>query len=217
MKKHRYVTKLFPVILAVLTVTVNSPAADSMLSGKALADALRQGGYTIYFRHAATDWSRDDHVMLEGDWTSCDADRMRQLSDEGREQARRIGEAIQRLDIPVGRILSSEYCRARETAQLMNLGPVLPTRSLMNTRVAYLVGGQKEVVIRAQEEIGRHPVKGTNTILVAHGNLMHAATGAYTDEGGAAVFLPMGDGTFTLVAQISSEHWVRLADRYGYR
>jgi broad specificity phosphatase PhoE len=210
MQRHRYVVILLLVMLSLLTLTVKSSTADNRLSGIALVDALRQGGYTIYFRHAATDWTRDDYVMAEGDWTSCDPDRMRQLTNEGRDQARRIGEAIRALDIPVGRILSSEYCRARETAKLMNLGYVSPTRSLMNTRVANLVGGDKAVILRAQQEIGRHPVEGTNTVLVAHGNLMRAATGFYTDEGGAAVFAPIGDGDFTLVALIASEEWTRL-------
>lgn len=35
--------------------TVRADSED-LLSGKALVDALRQGGYVLYFRHAATDW-----------------------------------------------------------------------------------------------------------------------------------------------------------------
>jgi phosphohistidine phosphatase SixA len=214
---RKYVSRAVPRIAALLLLAAAAAtyAAENKLSGKALVDALRRGGYTIYFRHAATEWSQDDHVLAEGDWRSCDPDRMRQLSDEGRAQALRIGEHIRSLNIPVSRVLSSEYCRTRETARLMDLGPVSPTRTLMNMRAAGFAGGREAVVERARQEIGRRPEKGANTVLVAHGNLMEAASGAYTDEGGAAVFAPGGDGTFTLVALVAAEDWARLAGEFA--
>jgi phosphohistidine phosphatase SixA len=64
---------------------------------------------------------------------------MRQLSAKGRAAAQRIGAAIRRLDIPIGRVLASEYCRTRETARLMNLGPVGTTREITNIRGVELV------------------------------------------------------------------------------
>ena len=74
-----------------LAPAVKPPAAENLLAGGGLVDALRQGGYTIYFRHTATDWSGEDQVIAEGYWKSCDPGKMRQLSDAGRAQARRIG------------------------------------------------------------------------------------------------------------------------------
>jgi phosphohistidine phosphatase SixA len=190
---------------------VQAPAQDQ-LSGQALIAALRQGGYNIYFRHAATDWSQHDQVETAGDWKSCDPARMRQLSAAGREVARRIGAAIRRLKIPIGRVLSSEYCRARQTAQSMGLGPVTATRAIMNTRAAEFAGGLDAVTERARRALATPPETGTNTVLVAHGNLMRAASGAYTGEGGAVVFAPQKDGGFRLVAQLMPEDWERLAD-----
>jgi len=202
-------------LLAVLTVSATSADAKELLSGHALVYALRQGGYVIYFRHATTDWSQEDQVSVEGDWTSCDPDRMRQLSDDGRTVARRIGEAIRSLKIPVGRVLSSEYCRTRETAQLMNIGSVEPTRTIMNMRVADMVGGPEAVTLRAQQHLGNPPKPGTNTVIVAHGNLMRAATGEYTDEAGAGVFVPLGAGKFRLVALLPPTTWQLLIDQFG--
>jgi len=196
---------------AFLTIAAGQATAKELLSGQALIEALRQGGYNIYFRHAATDWSQHDQVETEGDWMSCNLTKMRQLSAEGREVARRIGVAIRRLDIPVGRVLSSEYCRARETAQLMALGPVTATRAIMNTRAAEFVGGLDAVIGRARRVLATQPKTGTNTVLVAHGNLMQAASGAYSGEGGAVVFAPQKDGEFRLVAQLMPEDWERLA------
>ncbi|MHC4456635.1 MAG: histidine phosphatase family protein, partial [Planctomycetota bacterium] len=117
---------------ALLAFAVDPAHTQDVLSDEALVTALRRGGYNIYFRHAATDWSQNDQVTAEGDWTSCDPARMRQLSAEGRVVAQRIGAAIRRLDIPIGHVLASEYCRTRETAQLMDLGPVRTTRAIIN-------------------------------------------------------------------------------------
>ena len=200
---------------AVVVLASGYCLAQEEISGRDLVDALRRGGYIIYFRHAATDWSQDDYVSADGEWTSCDPARMRQLSDQGRADARKIGEAIRRLGIPVGRVLSSEYCRTRQTAQLMDLGPVVPTRAIMNMRVADMVGGNEAVIERAQRELARKPKTGTNTILVAHGNLMRAASGAYTGEAGAGIFTPHGGKSFQLVSLLEPDQWQALADQFA--
>ncbi|MBW2431389.1 MAG: hypothetical protein JRF56_20725 [Deltaproteobacteria bacterium] len=60
---------------------VAAAQSSAELEGQALAAALRKGGYNIYFRHAAIDWSQNDRVLKECHWASCDSGRMRQLSD----------------------------------------------------------------------------------------------------------------------------------------
>ena len=206
-----------PSLLALLWATVGPVFGQNTLPDEALVEALRRGGYNIYFRHAATDWSRQDQVTAVGDWTSCDPNRMRQLSDEGRETARQIGTAIRRLGIPIGQVFSSEYCRAWQTATAMDLGPTQKTRAVMNLRAAPYVGGPEAVTERARRAIGTPPPEGANTVFVAHGNLMQAVSGAYTGEAGAVVFAPRGNGKFKLVAQLTPDDWKALADRYGDR
>ena len=103
--------RLLSVVLA-LALLPTWPLSGAELSGPDLIAALRAGGYNIYFRHAATDWSDGDRVEGLGDWTSCEREKMRQLSDEGRQSARAVGAAMRALGIPVAAVLSSEYCRA---------------------------------------------------------------------------------------------------------
>jgi broad specificity phosphatase PhoE len=212
MKIQRYVF-LFICLFAAAAIPART---QSQLYGKALVDALRQGGYNIYFRHAATDWSQDDRVAVEGDWSSCDPERMRQLSAEGRAVAQRIGEAIRRLSIPIARVFSSEYCRTRETAQYMDLGSVSSTHAVMNMRAAEFVGGRHALIDRARRALSEPPPEGTNSVFVAHGNLLQAISGAYTGEAGAAIFAPRGKGKFRLVAQLAPEDWRLLVRQFAH-
>ena len=199
-------------VLSLLLLAGPSRATGS-LPDAALIEALRAGGYNIYFRHAATDWGQDDRVELTGDWTSCDPAEMRQLSSQGRATARRIGDIIRALGVPVAKVLSSEYCRAWETARLMDLGPVTKTRDIMNMRVLAYVGGRDAVIRRAQRVFAQPPAEGANVVIVGHGNLMRAATDAYAGEGGSGVYAPRpgSEQGFELVARLSPDDWMRLA------
>jgi broad specificity phosphatase PhoE len=208
--------RFFPLValLGAFSLITGFPAAAQTLSGEALVRALADGGYNIYFRHAATDWGNNDNVSQAGDWKSCDPDRMRQLSDAGRDTAKRIGDAMRALGVPVGAVISSEYCRAAETARLLGFGEPRMTTDIMNMRAASFVGGRAAVVERAQRVLATPPAPGVNRVIVGHGNLMRAATGAYPSEGGSGIFRPdAGDNRgFVIVAELAAEDWMRLAN-----
>lgn len=197
---------------AAVFVCAAIPAAEIM-SGAELVDALRQGGYNIYFRHAQTDWSQSDRIDKAGDWKSCDPSRVRQLSAAGRDTARAVGEAIRALDIPVGRVLASPYCRAVDTVRLMDLGAVETTTDVMNLRAADYIGGRDTVVETARELLATPPPAGTNTVIAAHGNVARAATPVYPGEAEAVIFRPDGTGGFIFVGRLEPEQWRTLADR----
>lgn len=179
-----------------------------------LIEELRAGGYNLYFRHTATDWSRHDQVREAGDWTSCDPSRMRQLSQEGQAAARAIGEAIRALRIPVGKVLSSPYCRTVQTARLMDLGPIETTNDVMNLRVADYFGGRDVIVAAARARLATPPDAGTNTVIVAHGNVAREATPVYPGEGEGVVFEPDGQGGFRYVGRLAPSDWARLTETW---
>ncbi len=200
------------VFLCLLALTPGAVLAAGP-SQSELVEKLRGGGYTIYFRHAATDWSQPDRVGKAGDWRSCDDTRMRQLSDAGRATAKRVGEAMQALKIPVGEVLSSEYCRAVETAELLDVGPVTTTPDIMNLRAAEYVGGRDAAVGAYRAIIAKPPPEGANRVIAAHGNLSRAATGAYPGEGGAVIIMadPAAEHGFRVIGQLDPDDWARLA------
>jgi len=203
------VSILLLAVLALLPVSVDRVAAQTApaLSDEALVQTLREGGFNIYFRHAATDWSQSDEVSKAGDWLSCDSSRMRQLSADGRQTSINIGDAIRALGLPVGKVMASPYCRTVETAELMRLGAVEATTDVMNLRVAGYFGGRGEIVRSAQMRLSTKPALGTNTIIVAHGNVAQAATPVYPGEGEAVIFQPDGEGGFRYIARIAADDW----------
>jgi broad specificity phosphatase PhoE len=191
-------------------LSVAMTQAGTTLHDQDLIDALRVGGYNIYFRHAATDWSQSDQVVKAGDWTSCEPDKIRQLAERGRQTARAIGDAIRALNIPVGRVLASPYCRTMETANLLRLGDVTTTTAIMNTRVAEYFGGKDAIAARARQRLSTPPPAGTNTVLVAHGNVLLEATGVYPQEAEAIIFRPQCNGNYCVVARLSLAEWEQL-------
>ncbi|MDZ7749668.1 MAG: histidine phosphatase family protein [Halofilum sp. (in: g-proteobacteria)] len=195
--------------LLVLLVAVPRPlpaAADA----RALVERLRDGGHVLYFRHASTDWSTSDDVRAEGDWTSCDPGRMRQLSQQGRDNARAVGAAMRRLGVPVDAVYASPYCRCVQTAELLDLGPVTTTRDVLNARAARYVGGREALRATARRRLGTPPPAGSNSVIVAHGNVFLLAAGQRPPEGGAAVVRPTGDARFDVLGTITADDWLRL-------
>ena len=209
------VSILLLAVLTLLPLTVDRIAAQTAptLSDEALVQALREGGFNIYFRHAATDWSQSDEVSKAGDWSSCDSSRMRQLSAEGRQTSSNIGDAIRALGLPVGKVMASPYCRTVETAELMRLGAVEATTDVINLRVASYFGGRGVIIGNAQVRLSTKPAAGTNTVIVAHGNVAQAATPVYPGEGEAVIFKPDGAGEFRYIARIAPDDWSRIIAR----
>jgi len=203
------------VVSLVASATVESSESSAALTGAPLVRALEGGGYNIYFRHAATDWTQSDDVRQAGDWISCDPSRIRQLSAQGRRSARRVGAAVRALGIPIGRVLASPYCRTLDTARLMGFAGVETSDDVMNLRVSDYFGGSEAIARRTRARLAVQPLPGTNTLLVAHGNVVRLATGVYPAEGEATVFQPIGDAGFVYIGRLLPEEWTRLAQEFA--
>ncbi|MGD8429625.1 MAG: histidine phosphatase family protein [Ectothiorhodospiraceae bacterium] len=208
---HR-ATHLFALLIVVCLLLPSSATANT--EPQQLVDSLRAGGYVLYFRHAQTDWSQSDRVAGEGSWTSCDPARMRQLSDEGRATARHVGAAIRRLGIPVHRVYASEYCRSLQTAELLDVGPVIATRDILNARAAEFVGGREMLARTARKRLSTPAPSGTNTVLVAHGNVFLLVAGMRPPEAGSVVVKPLGNGEFKIVGVLTADDWSRLGNAH---
>jgi len=83
--------------------------------------AAAQPGAVLLMRHATAPGTGDPPGMRLGDCTT-----QRNLSDAGRNEARAIGARFRAAGIAFDHIMTSEWCRTAETADLLDLGPVTP-------------------------------------------------------------------------------------------
>ena len=182
---------------AIASTESSAPDTARALARTDIAKALRQGGYVIYFRHTATDFSRTDEAMK--DYADCANQRM--LSSLGRSQAREVGQRITALKLPVGEALASPMCRTMETARLM-LGRITPQN--------YIREGASSDYPGLKQLLAGAVAAGANRWIVGHGTPFRAVAGApHLAEGEAAVIRPEGT-RWTVVARILPDEWAQL-------
>jgi len=87
--------------------------------------AFSEPGAIAIMRHALAPGTGDPPDLTIGDCST-----QRNLDDRGRAQARAIGAALRERGITFDAVLSSQWCRTLETAELLNLGPVTEAPSL---------------------------------------------------------------------------------------
>ena len=176
----------------------SSPPSRELAPAQLLAELLK-GGYILYFRHAATDFSQNDERMKSYE----DCANQRNLIDRGRSEARAAAAAIRNLGIPVGRVLASPFCRTVETAQLL-FGRAEKMQEVRGGPSAP-ADAERYAALRS---ILATPVRaGSNLAVVSHGNPFYSVAGPpYLAEGEAAVIRPLG-ADFQVIARIRVDRW----------
>src|ERR1700692_918208 len=98
--KKRFLASLL-VLAAALVANAQTPSPSPSPLASELLPELRKGGYVLVIRHPKTnnDAADTDPLNLEN------VKAQRQLSDEGRKQAKDLGEAFRALKIPVGKVV----------------------------------------------------------------------------------------------------------------
>jgi len=174
-----------------------------------LAQALRGGGLVIVVRHGATFSDQADTDPLNSDNVAA----QRNLNDKGKALAKDFGDALRQAGIPVGKVYTSKYDRAYQTAVIAGFKDIEKTADLTE---GGLVVSPNENTRRAEafrKMIATAPAAGTNTILVTHQPNIIAALGKdWFDvrEGEASIFRPE-NGSYKLVARVQMDEWSRIA------
>lgn len=171
-------------------------APQNSLAGQALVEALRRGGFVLYLRHTETGVIGDD----------CEKSN---LTDAGRAEAKRIGNALRALRLPIDKIVSSDVCRVLETAKLMDVAPIEINEDLHR--------GPKRSDHRIHEARNRllavAPPTGSNRLLAGH---MQAGESPeerlFLDMGEIIVFRPISGGRPVPVARVRAGEWQSLID-----
>ena len=185
--------------LLALAAVVGCGDDDSASSAKdaALAKALKQGGVVLVMRHAKTE-NTTDRVETIGDCTT-----QRNLSEEGREQARQIGRDIKALGVPVDKVLASPLCRAKDTADLA-FGHSRPLMALLSAGEEATPADERR--IRKLRAMTSAPA-GSATVLVTHTGNIGGAFDLSVEEGEIVV---VRDGK--VLGTVKPDDWKRLAE-----
>ncbi len=177
---------VFPVLLG-----LPSPA----LADETLWSLLNKGGRVVLMRHAVTTPGVGDPPGFRLD----DCSTQRNLTDEGRRDAQRVGGAFRERGIVVGRVYSSPWCRCVETAKLAFGTPeISPALSNLFTHPE-----NRERQIREMREL-ISALTPQNRVLVSHGATILALTGVSLGTAEMLVVTPQSDGRFVVNGRLSA-------------
>lgn len=203
---HRLVIAGSALLLVAAAGASGGQALKPRLAGEALVEVLRGGGYTILMRHMSTQPVAPDPALFD----LRDCSTQRGLSEEGRTQARLIGQAFAKLAIPVGKVLSSPYCRCLDTAKLA-FGRVTESQ-LLSTGDFLSVPEKSDRGGEVRRLLAEAPPQGANTVLITHtGTLLYSFGLEARPEGIAHVFKRGPAGNAEYVGRLDPEDWPRLA------
>jgi len=167
-------------------VIASQPVADHSIAPAALDD----NPYVILMRHGDAP-GRIEPLGFNFD----DCNKQRNLSVKGRNEARELGELLRGRGINVTKVLTSRFCRARETAELLKLGavenaPAFDNLEVNKQRAAELLDGEREQIVSW---------RGPGVLLiVTHGSNIKALTGLDLEQGAMIVTNPIGQSRTTL-------------------
>ena len=165
-----------------------------LLPTLALADdwaAFDQPGAHAIMRHALAPGGGDP-----ANFDIDDCATQRNLDDRGREQARRIGQALRDRGITFDRILTSQWCRSRETAELLGLGAVTDEPALNSFFQDRSTAQAQTGATRSIAQAAEGPL-----MMVAHQVNITALTGVFPSSGEIVVFR-VRDGAVEVLGQI---------------
>lgn len=168
---------------------------SAAIADEALWPKLRQGGHVILMRHAVT-------VPGVGDpagFTLGDCSTQRNLSAQGRDDARRIGKLFRDKAIPVEEVWSSRWCRCIDTALIAFEG--VKTMAMLDSIFNEDSKRAADRTADAMRVIPRSGLKG-NLVLVTHQLNIQALTGESLSAGEMLVTRMGRDGRLELIGRI---------------
>ena len=209
MRTSRRQAAAFAAACGLLAIVPVASLAQSDLDDKALASALRSGGHVILVRHGATFPDQADTDPFNFDNIAA----QRNLNDSGKALAKAFGEALRQGNVPVGKVYTSKFNRAYETATLAGFTDIEKTADLTEGGLVVSPNENNRRAEALRKLLATAPKAGTNTVLISHKpNIIDALGKDWFEvkEGEASIFRPEG-GKYVLVARVQMADWPRIA------
>jgi phosphohistidine phosphatase SixA len=149
------ILKLFIIIFISLTTSIKADL------NKKLMNQLEDGGNLIFIRHTYAPGSGDPNNFNLNDCST-----QRNLSEDGRKQAQYIGDFFRKNKIRMDKVLSSEWCRCKETAKIAFKD--FSTISFLNSFYSSKFAKNKDKQVEALNKYVKEFKSDKNLILVTH-------------------------------------------------
>src|SRR5262245_667094 len=182
-------------LASLLLATLAVAGPTRAVADDALWELMRGGGQVVFMRHAVTAPGVGDPAGFRLD----DCSTQRNLTDAGRDDARRVGAAFRSRGIPVGRVLSSPWCRCLETSRLA-FGSAETWTELSNLFDNRAREAEQMRALRAIS--GRRP-SGGNLVLVTHGSVVQPLTGIQPAPAELVILTPDDAGRFKIAGRLT--------------
>ena len=150
--------RLFNIILVIFVILTNGIKADS---DNQILDNLKKGGNLIFIRHAYAPGGGDPNNF---DINDCSTQR--NLSDEGREQSKKIGIFFKENNIPISLVISSQWCRCKETANIAFKD--FETKDFLNSFYSAQFAKNKKIQINNLRKYIDNWQSDKNLVLITH-------------------------------------------------
>jgi len=189
------------------TFVMAAPAARA--DDKDIAQALRAGGLVLVVRHGATFPDQADTAPINFDNVAS----QRNLNDKGKALAKAFGDALRQAGVPVGKVYTSKFNRAYETAVIAGFPNVEKTTDLTEGGLIVTPNENNRRAEAFRKMLTVAPADHSNTILITHQPNIVAALGKDwfdVKEGETSIFRP-ADGGYKLVARVQMDEWPRIA------
>src|SRR5882724_1009303 len=174
-----------------------------------LVQELRAGGFVIVVRHGATFPDQADTDPFNFDNIAA----QRNLNDKGKALAKAFGDALRQAGVPVGKVYTSKFNRAYETAVITGFQDIEKTTDLTEGGLVVSPNENNRRAEAFRKMLASAPKAHTNTILITHQPNIIAALGKDwfdVKEGEASIFRP-ANGGYTLIARVQMDEWPRIA------
>jgi phosphohistidine phosphatase SixA len=177
-----------------------SPKARAQTAVPTVSDVwvlLKKPGHVVLLRHSTAPGSLPESNNM--DFKDCSIQR--NLDQDGRSQAARIGDEFRKHKINQVRLFSSQYCRAIDTATLTRLGAVTALPILNQVNLVDLPG-MRQAGIDGRNFIKKIPA-GQLTMLVSHVTNIQAIASVNLDSGQMAIVHLNGAGEIVVDGKIT--------------
>jgi phosphohistidine phosphatase SixA len=184
--------RLINTILIIFLILTNGIKADSKTQ---VLEYLKKGNNLIFIRHAYAPGSGDPD-----NFDIYDCSTQRNLSKSGREQSKKIGNFFEKNKIPIAKIITSEWCRCKETA-LIAFGK-FETKNFLNSFFSVKFLKKKKTQIKDLKKFINNWNSDKNLILVTHYVVIKEVLG-YASSSGEIV---ISDKNFKKIGSIEMEY-----------